>query len=97
MTIGADSNDLTIKEGTLKTGTIEGSSTAADKKAGIATITGKNLAFGVAPDPVGDKGETSVTNPGFAYDFDNAADVTLNERLKRPFSSTRVRSPMPAR
>ena len=36
VTIGADSNDLTIKEGTLKTGTIEGSSTAADKKAGIA-------------------------------------------------------------
>ena len=82
MTIGADSNDLTIKEGTLKTGTIEGSSTAADKKAGIATITGKNLAFGVAPDPVGDKGETSVTNPGFAYDFDNAADVTLNVTAK---------------
>ena len=82
VTIGADSNDLTIKEGTLKTGTIEGSSTAADKKAGIATITGKNLAFGVAPDPVGDKGETSVTNPGFAYDFDNAADVTLNVAAK---------------
>ena len=82
VTIGADSNDLTIKEGTLKTGTIEGSSTAADKKAGIATITGKNLAFGVAPDPVGDKGETSVTNPGFAYDFDNAADVTLNVTAK---------------
>ncbi len=78
VTIGADSNDLTIKEGTLKTGTIEGSSTAADKKAGIATITGKNLAFGVAPDPVGDKGETSVTNPGSAYDFDNAADVRLD-------------------
>ena len=82
VTIGADSNNLTIKEGTLKTGTIEGSSTAADKKAGIATITGKNLAFGVAPDPVGDKGETSVTNPGFAYDFDNAADVTLNVTAK---------------
>ena len=82
VTIGADSNDLTIKEGTLKTGTIEGSSTAADKKAGIATITGKNLAFGVTPDPVGDKGETSVTNPGFAYDFDNAADVTLNVTAK---------------
>lgn len=82
VTIGADSNDLTIKEGTLKTGTIEGSSTAADKKAGIATITGKNLAFGVAPDSVGDKGETSVTNPGFAYDFDNAADVTLNVTAK---------------
>ena len=46
--------------------------------AGTATITGKNLAFGVAPDPVGDKGETSVTNPGSAYDFDNAADVKLN-------------------
>ena len=58
VTIGADSNDLTIKEGTLKTGTIEGSSTAANKVAGTATITGKNLAFGVAPDPVGDKGET---------------------------------------
>lgn len=82
VTIGADSNDLTIKEGTLKTGTIEGSSTAANKVAGTATITGKNLAFGVAPDPVGDKGETSVTNPGFAYDFDNAADVTLNVTAK---------------
>ena len=82
VTIGESTKDLTIKEGTLKTGTIEGSSTAADKKAGIATITGKNLAFGVAPDPVGDKGETSVTNPGFAYDFDNAADVTLNVTAK---------------
>ena len=82
VTIGADSNDLTIKEGTLKTGTIEGSSTAANKVAGTATITGKNLAFGVAPDPVGDKGETSVTNPGFAYDFDNTADVTLNVTAK---------------
>ena len=82
VTIGADSNELRIKEGTLKTGTIEGSSTAANKVAGTATITGKNLAFGVAPDPVGDKGETSVTNPGFAYDFDNAADVTLNVTAK---------------
>lgn len=82
VSIGNVANDLKIKEGTLKTGTIEGSSTAADKKAGIATITGKNLAFGVAPDPVGDKGETSVTNPGFAYDFDNAADVTLNVTAK---------------
>ena len=78
VTIGENTKDLTIKEGTLKTGTIEGSSTAANKVAGTATITGKNLAFGVAPDPVGDKGETSVTNPGSAYDFDNAADVKLN-------------------
>ena len=78
VTIGENTKDLTIKEGTLKTGTIEGSSTATNKVAGTATITGKNLAFGVAPDPVGDKGETSVTNPGSAYDFDNAADVTLN-------------------
>ena len=82
VTIGESTKDLTIKEGTLKTGTIEGSSTAANKVAGTATITGKNLAFGVAPDPVGDKGETSVTNPGFAYDFDNAADVTLNVTAK---------------
>ena len=82
VTIGENTKDLTIKEGTLKTGTIEGSSTAANKEAGTATITGKILAFGVAPDPVGDKGETSVTNPGFAYDFDNAADVTLNVTAK---------------
>ena len=78
VSIGNASYNLTINEGTLKTGTIEGSSTAANKVAGTATITGKNLVFGVAPDPVGDKGETSVTNPGSAYDFDNAADVTLN-------------------
>ena len=82
VTIGEDTKDLTIKEGTLKTGTIEGSSTAANKVAGTATITGKKLAFGVAPDPVGDKGETSATNPGSAYDFDNAADVTLNVTAK---------------
>ena len=82
VSIGNASYDLTINEGTLKTGTIEGSSTAANKVAGTATITGKNLAFGVAPDPVGDKGETSVTNPGSAYDFDNAADVTLNVTAK---------------
>ena len=78
VSIGNVANDLKIKEGTLKTGTIEGSSTDANKVSGTATITGKDLAFGVAPDPVGDKGETSVTNPGSAYDFDNAADVTLN-------------------
>ncbi len=78
VSIGNVANDLKIKEGTLKTGTIEGSSTAANKVAGTATITGKNLVFGVAPDPVGDKGETSVTNPGSAYDFDNAADVKLD-------------------
>ena len=82
VSIGNTSYDLKIKEGTLKTGTIEGSSTAANKVAGTATITGKNLVFGVAPDPVGDKGETSVTNPGSAYDFDNAADVTLNVTAK---------------
>ncbi|WP_337425513.1 autotransporter domain-containing protein [Sutterella wadsworthensis] len=86
VTIGENTKDLTIKEGTLKTGTIEGSSTAANKVAGTATITGKNLAFGVAPDPVGDKGETSATNPGSAYDFDNAAnvklDVTAEETVK---------------
>ena len=78
VSIGNASYDLTINEGTLKTGTIEGSSTAANKVAGTATITGKNLEFGVAPDPVGDKGETSVTKPGSAYDFDNAADVKLD-------------------
>ena len=77
VTIGESTKDLTIKEGTLKTGTIEGSSTAADKKAGTATITGKNLEFGVATGTVGGNKEPSATNPGSAYDFDNAADVQL--------------------
>ena len=78
VTIGESSKDLTIKEGTLKTGTIEGSSTAANKVAGTATITGKNLEFGVATGTVGDNKEPSATNPGSAYDFDNAADVRLD-------------------
>ena len=77
VTIGESSKDLTIKEGTLKTGTIEGSSTAANKVAGTATITGKNLEFGVPTGTVGDNKEPSATNPGSAYDFDNAADVQL--------------------
>ena len=78
VTIGESSKDLTIKEGTLKTGTIEGSSTAANKVAGTATITGKNLEFGVPTGTVGDNKEPSATNPGSAYDFDNAADVRLD-------------------
>ena len=78
VTIGESTKDLTIKEGTLKTGTIEGSSTAANKVAGTATITGKNLEFGVATGTVGDNKEPSATNPGSAYDFDNAADVRLD-------------------
>ena len=77
VTIGESSKGLTIKEGTLKTGTIEGSSTAANKVAGTATITGKTLEFGVATGTVGDNKEPSATNPGSAYDFDNAADVQL--------------------
>ena len=86
VTIGDNTKDLTIKEGTLKTGTIEGSSTAADKVAGTATITGKNLEFGVATGTVGGNKEPSATNPGSAYDFDNAAnvklDVTAEETVK---------------
>ena len=78
VTIGDNTKDLTIKEGTLKTGTIEGSSTAANKVAGTATITGKNLEFGVATGTVGGNKEPSATNPGSAYDFDNAADVKLD-------------------
>ena len=77
VSIGNVANDLKIKEGTLKTGTIEGSSTAANKVSGTATITGKNLEFGVATGTVGDNKEPSATNPGSAYDFDNAADVQL--------------------
>ena len=45
---------------------------------GTATITGKNLEFGVATGTVGDNKEPSATNPGSAYDFDNAADVKLD-------------------
>ncbi len=78
VSIGNVANDLKIKEGTLKTGTIEGSSTAANKVSGTATITGKNLEFGVATGTVGDNKEPSATNPGSAYDFDNAADVKLD-------------------
>ncbi|WP_279177115.1 autotransporter domain-containing protein [Sutterella wadsworthensis] len=78
VSIGNVANDLKIKEGTLKTGTIEGSNTAANKEAGTATITGKNLEFGVLTGTVGGNKEPSATNPGSAYDFDNAADVTLN-------------------
>ena len=78
VSIGNVANDLKIKEGTLKTGTIEGSSTAANKVSGTATITGKNLEFGVATGTVGGNKEPSATNPGSAYDFDNAADVKLD-------------------
>ena len=78
VSIGNVANDLKIKEGTLKTGTIEGSSTVANKVSGTATITGKNLEFGVATGTVGGNKEPSATNPGSAYDFDNAADVKLD-------------------
>ena len=78
VSIGNVANDLKIKEGTLKTGTIEGSSTAANKVAGTATITGKILEFGVLTGTVGGNKEPSATNPGSAYDFDNAADVKLD-------------------
>ena len=77
VTIGKTGTALTLKEGTLKTGTIEGSSTADGKKAGTAKITGDTLAFGVETKYLPGTGEVDLNNQGSAYNFDNAADVNL--------------------
>lgn len=77
VTIGKTDTALTLKEGTLKTGTIEGSSTADDKKVGTAKITGDTLAFGVETQYLPGTGEVDLNNQGSAYNFDNAADVNL--------------------
>ena len=77
VTIGKIGTALTLKEGTLKTGTIEGSSTADDKKVGTAKIFGDKLAFGVETKYLSGTGEVDLNNQGSAYNFDNAADVNL--------------------
>lgn len=77
VTIGDESKSLELKAGTLTTGTIASSVSGSTNKA-TAEIKGNTLAFGVPADTVGTNKEPSATNPGSAYDFDNAADVTLN-------------------
>lgn len=77
VTIGKTDTALTLKEGTLKTGTIEGSSTADDKKVGTAKITGDTLAFGEETKYLSGTGEVDLNNQGSTYNFDNAADVNL--------------------
>ena len=76
VTIGDDNKNLTLKAGTLTTGTIASSVSGSTNKA-TAEIKGNTLAFGVPADTVGTNKEPSATNPGSAYDFDNAADVQL--------------------
>ena len=76
MTIGDDNKNLTLKAGTLTTGTIASSVSGSTNKA-TAEIKGNTLSFGVPADTVGTNKEPSATNPGSAYDFDNAADVQL--------------------
>ena len=77
VTIGDDNKNLTLKAGTLTTGTIASSVSGSTNKA-TAEIKGNTLAFGVPADTVGTNKEPSATNPGSAYDFDNAADVRLD-------------------
>ena len=77
VTIGKADTALTLKEGTLKTGTIEGSSTADGKKVGTAKIVGDTLVFGVETQYFPGTGEVDLKNQGSAYNFDNAADVNL--------------------
>ncbi|WP_302016477.1 autotransporter domain-containing protein [Sutterella wadsworthensis] len=77
VTIGKTGTALTLKEGTLKTGTIEGSSTADGKKVGTAKIFGDKLAFGEETKYLSGTGEVDLNNQGSAYNFDNAADVNL--------------------
>ena len=77
VTIGDTSKSLELKAGTLTTGTIASSVSGSTNKA-TAEITGDTLAFGVATGTVGGNKEPSATNPGSAYDFDNAADVKLD-------------------
>ncbi|WP_165650365.1 beta strand repeat-containing protein, partial [Sutterella wadsworthensis] len=77
VTIGKTGTALTLKEGTLKTGTIEGSSTADGKKVGTAKIFGDTLAFGEETKYLSGTGEVDLNNQGSAYNFDNAADVNL--------------------
>lgn len=77
VTIGDDNKNLTLKAGTLTTGTIASSVSGSTNKA-TAEIKGNTLAFGVPADTVGTNKEPSATNPGSAYDFDNAADVKLD-------------------
>ena len=77
MTIGDESKSLELKAGTLTTGTIASSVSGSTNKA-TAEIKGNTLAFGVATGTVGGNKEPSATNPGSAYDFDNAADVKLD-------------------
>ena len=76
VTIGDTSKNLTLKAGTLTTGTIASSVSGSTNKA-TAEITGSTLVFGDPTGTVGTNEEPSATNPGSAYDFDNAADVQL--------------------
>lgn len=70
------SKSLELKAGTLTTGTIASSVSGSTNKA-TAEIKGNTLVFGDPTGTVGTNKEPSATNPGSAYDFNNAADVQL--------------------
>ena len=76
VTIGDTSKDLTLKAGTLTTGTIASSVSGSTNKA-AAEITGKALTFGVGTALIGTTQEPDINNPGSSYIVNNAADVTL--------------------
>lgn len=76
VTIGDTSKSLELKAGTLTTGTIASSVSGSTNKA-TAEIKGNTLVFGDPTGTVGTNKEPSATNPGSAYDFNNAADVQL--------------------
>ena len=76
VTIGDTSKSLELKAGTLTTGTIASSVSGSTNKA-TAEIKGNTLVFGDPTGTVGTNKEPSATNPGSAYDFNNATDVQL--------------------
>ena len=74
--IGDTSKNLTLKAGTLTTGTIASSVSGSTNKA-AAEITGDALNFGEETTLIGTTQEPDINNPGSSYIINNAADVTL--------------------
>lgn len=74
--IGDTSKNLTLKAGTLTTGTIASSVSGSTNKA-TAEITGNALTFGEGTALIGTTQEPDINNPGSSYIVNNAADVTL--------------------
>ena len=76
VTIGDESKNLTLKAGTLTTGTIASSVSGSTNKA-TAEIKGSALTFGEQTALIGTTQEPDINNPGSSYIVTNAADVTL--------------------